>query len=317
MIVLQSDTLTAHILPRGATLAGLWLNGHPRSLVLGFTDPLAFDAAAFYAGALVGPVANRVAQGKLEIGAQTFNMPRNDGPNCLHSGDGGLHDIDWHVSGQTQTNVTLTAYLPDAANGLPGIRHICAVYTVDNNSTLTLKITAYSNCDTVMNIAHHPYWSLDDSDDVSTHSLQIHAAHYLPVDAQNLPTGEIKSVLGSDYDFQEPRPIRVDRALDANLCIGSTRALTPKDIAILTGRDGIQLHIASTEPGLQVYNGRNLPVDGPRALPGQRIAPFAGIALEPQGWPDAPNQPHFPSIALLAGDVYQQQTSYRIVKVCN
>lgn len=313
MIVLQSQALTAHILPRGATLAGLWLKGRPRSLVLGFSDPLAFDAAAFYAGALVGPVANRIAQGRVRIDGYCFTMPLNEGANCLHSGDGGLNELDWHIADQCLNKVVLKAHLPDTANGLPGTRSISATYQIDDD-TLCLKISAFSDCDTVMNIAHHPYWTLDDCEDVSQHTLQVHAGQYLPVDTQNLPTGEIASVTGSDYDFREPKPVPVDRSLDASLCIASRQSIQPKDVAILTGQNGVRLYISTTEPGLQVYNGSGLPSDGPSALPGQIIAPFAGIALEPQGWPDAPNHPHFPTISLVAGAEYRQQTCYRIAK---
>ncbi|WP_298969729.1 aldose epimerase family protein [uncultured Roseobacter sp.] len=311
MIVLQSDTLKAHILTRGATLAGFWLRGHPRSLVLGFEDPLAFDSAAFYAGAIVGPVANRVARGQIELDNQVFQMPSNEGTTCLHSGDDGLHAQDWTISDQTVNTVTLETALPDAAIGLPGARRIRATYALEAENTLVLTITASSDCDTVMNLAHHPYWTLDEKADVSHHQLQIHADTYLPVNHQNLPTGHITPVAGSAYDFRTKRAVPVDRTLDANLCVATARSDTPRDVATLTGGTGLALHIASTEPGLQVYNGSGLPSDGPSALPGQNIAPFAGIALEPQGWPDAPNHPQFPSILLPAGAEYRQETRYR------
>lgn len=312
MIVLQSAALTAHILPRGATLAGFWFKGHPRSLVLGFSDTMAFESAAFYAGALVGPVANRVSNGQIEIAGKSFQMPKNERENCLHSGDGGLNELIWDVTDQTQCSVTLTTDLPDCANGLPGTRKISATYTLSDDSTLSLTITAFSDCDTVMNVAHHPYWTLDDSDDVSGHHLQVNATDYLPVDAQMLPTGEISPVAGSAYDFRIARPVPVDQTLDANLCVSTQRSEIPKDVAVLTGRGGISLRIASTEPGLQIYNGGGLPMDGPSALPGQHIRPFAGIALEPQSWPDAPTHPHFPSILLARDHVYRQETHYKV-----
>ncbi|MDW3222115.1 MAG: aldose epimerase family protein [Paracoccaceae bacterium] len=314
MIVLQSSALTAHILPRGATLAGLWLKGHPRSLVLGFADQLAFESAAFYAGALVGPVANRVSGGQIRIGGKTFQMPRNEHPNCLHSGDGGLNELIWDVSDQTLASVTLTLELPDCANGLPGTRKISATYALTELDTLSLTITALSDCDTPMNVAHHPYWTLDCSQDISGHFLQVNATDFLPVNEQMIPTGQIMPVARSKYDFRAACPVPVDQALDANLCISSIPSDVPQDVAVLKGSDGITLHIASTEPGLQVYNGSGLPTDGPTALPGQRIQPFAGIALEPQGWPDAPNHPHFPSVMLPRDGAYRQETHYRITK---
>lgn len=313
MIVLHSASLSAHILCQGATLAGLWLKGHPRSLVLGYSDPLSFAASPIYAGALVGPVANRVSRGRVVIAGTAYQMAQNEGENCLHSGDGGLHALIWSIVEQNASSVTLAVELPDLANGLPGARQVRATYALEDD-TLCLTIVARSDDTTVMNIAHHPYWTLDETADVSAHRLQVNAKEYLPVDDQNLPLGPRVPVSGTDYDFRQPRRVSIDRTLDANLCISSTRSDTPNNVAHLIGRDGISLHIASTEPGLQVYNGSGLPMGGPDALPGQRIAPFAGIALEPQGWPDAPNHASFPSITLASGSEYRQITRYRIAQ---
>ncbi|MBW4708099.1 galactose mutarotase [Roseobacter sp. YSTF-M11] len=311
MIVLTSDMLEAHILPRGATLAGLWMKGIRHSLTLGFEQAASFEACPIYAGALVGPVANRVADGRVQIGSRCYRMPANEGTTCLHSGDHGFHALEWNVSRQSARSVTLQLELPHMANGLPGRRVIAARYDLLPGATLALTITASSDRDTVMNVAHHPYWCLDGHRDVSRHRLQIDAESYLPVTGAGLPTGQITPVAGTSYDFRTPRSVPVDRSLDANLCLSRAATAAPRRAASLTGSNGLTLGIETTEPGLQVYNGSGLPDAAPKALQRQKIGPFAGIALEPQGWPDAPNHPEFPRISLTAGAHYSQETLYR------
>ena len=311
MIKLRSAGLEAWILPRGATLAGLWLDGIPRSLVLGFAGPRGYAACPVYAGAVVGPVANRIAGATVAINGHQHHMQPNDGANALHSGDAGCHLRDWQIADKSDTHATLRLNLADGDTGLPGRRRIEARYEL-TGTALDLHLTALSDRDTVMNLAHHPYWSLDGLPDVGAHSLRVAAETYLPTDAETLPTGEIAPVAGTDYDFRTPRRLPVDRCLDANLCLSTRprRALTP--VATLKGSTGITLQIDTTEPGLQLYNGCALPESDVAMLPGQNMAPFAGVALEPQGWPDAPRHAAFPQISLHSGALYHQHTRYRL-----
>lgn len=312
MIKLKTATLEAWVHPYGATLAGLWIKGTARSLVLGFAGPSGFKAEPIYAGAIVGPVANRIAKGRIAMDRNEWQMPCNDGENALHSGPDGLHAHVWDIRAQSDTQVTLTTDVPDGGIGLPGQRRIEARYVLNEDNTLDLFLSAISDKDTIMNLAHHPYWTLDKHDDVSRHILRVQAETYLPTGPDMIPTGQIAPVAQSDYDFRTFRPVPVDRTLDANLCLAQDKRQSPKPAAVLQGPTGLTLEVETTEPGLQVYNGSGLPTSDTRMHPGQRLAPFAGVALEPQGWPDAPHHAQFPSIALRALQMYRQHTRYKI-----
>lgn len=312
MIILTSDRLKAHILPRGATLAGLWLTGRARSLVLGYASAAQYRADRFYMGAVVGPIANRLAGASLEIDGSHWTLAPNEGSTLLHSGAAGLHARDWQVAEQNQSAVTLVLDLAPEVDGLPGRRRFCARYALGDDASLTLTLTATTDCATVANLAHHPYWTLDDAPDISGHRLRVPADHYLPVTQANLPTGEIAKVDGTAYDFRTERAVPVDRTLDANHCLARTRSDTPQPVATLTGSTGIRLQIDTTEPGLQLYNGSGLTETAAAMLPGQQLRPFAGIALEPQAWPDAPHHPQFPAIRIDPITPYRQVTTYRI-----
>jgi aldose 1-epimerase len=312
MITLTSKTLKARILPLGATLAGFWVKGRGRSLVLGYNSAEDYIDDPFYMGTIVGPIANRLRGASLVIDGQTWRLPPNEGRNLLHSGHHGLHAQDWRVTAQDAGSVTLECRMAHGVDGLPGNRRFLARYTLEDSADLTLDLTATTDRLTVCTLAHHPYWTLDDAATVAGHSLQVAAHSFLPVDGDMLPTGEIAAVARSDYDFREPRPVAVNRTLDATLCLTLATAGTPRLAATLTGQSGLTLRIETTEPGLQVYNGSGLAPRSASLLDGQDLCAFAGIALEPQGWPDAPHHAHFPSILLRPVAPYRQTTIYRL-----
>ena len=302
MIEISNDLLRARILPLGATLAGLWHQGLENSLVLGFSDPADYLRYPIYAGAIVGPFANRLGGAQARLDGQTFHMPANEGgKTTLHSGPEGLHAQRWLIAKQQTDAVTLTCDMPDGACGLPGNRKISAAYQLDGNRLL-LQLSATTDATTLMNLAHHPYWSVD-----SNAQLCVAADTYLPVNALNLPTGEIAYVTGTAFDYRRTRPIPKD--MDHNLVLAAAPRPAPQHAATLTTRD-YQLQINTTAPGLQVYSGHGLPeIDADRCT-GRPIAANAGIALEPQLWPDAPNHPRFPSAILAPRENWQQLTEY-------
>ena len=141
----------------------------------------------------------------------------------------------------------------------------------------------------------------------------INADRYLPTDAAGLPTGEIAQVSGTPFDFTTLRPIGTGAALDHNYCCANARGTTLHPMAQLQSQDGLTLHVQSSEPGLQVYAGSGLPDVQANRTFGHKMGPHAGIALEPQGWPDAPNNPQFPDIITPAGTTYRQRTRYKII----
>ncbi|MEP1614194.1 MAG: aldose epimerase family protein [Roseobacter sp.] len=312
MIEISSKNLRARILQQGATLSGLWFEGQPNSLVLGSDDKKSYETELLYYGAIVGPVANRVAGATILLDGQAFPMDANDGQNCLHSGSNGLHIQNWTIRSQAKNSVVLQCHLKHGEVGLPGNRVFEIEYALSDNAVLSLKLTAHSDVTTPVNLAHHPYWSLDGSETIKNHDLQVFADRYLPIDKNTLPTGQITDVAGSPYDFRTFRKIPIDQTLDANLCLASAVRATPQPAAVLTAKGAPRLQIDTTEPGLQVYNGTGLSPTKTKLHDGQHPIACAGIALEPQRWPDAHSHPAFPSILLKAGTVYSQTTQYRI-----
>ncbi|MCX7559609.1 galactose mutarotase [Sulfitobacter sp. F26204] len=305
---LTSDSLTVRILSKGARLVALHMRGLDRSLVLAVKNDAQMPD---YAGAIVGPVANRISKGLMPVDGTVYQMPLNEeGRACLHSGADGLHARDWEEVDHGATHLCLRAVLADGEQGLPGLRRITARYSLDAQC-LRLEITAQSDQPTPMNIAHHPYWNLGGKD-VAEHQLHIPAQLYLPTDAHNLPTGQIASVSGSMFDFTSAKPVPLSRDLDVNYCIDTIKDGPSRLCATLTGPNGTRLRVMSNAPGIQVYAGGFLP-HWPGALQdGTDLRPFAGLALEPQFWPDAPRHPTFPSIILRPGQIWRQVTSYHL-----
>lgn len=298
---IQSDRLHATLSPIGARLEALHLDAGP-SLVL-HADPNQHpDWPDTYAGAIVGPIANRVRGGTFALEGQTHQMPCNEnGVTALHAGPDGIDRQDWEVTGQHPARLCFALALPHGVGGLPGARVVDVEYSV-HKATLRVDIRMRTDRPTPAAFAHHPYWRLGDA---RAHRLQINAANYLPVDAQNLPTGESAPIAGTRFDHRSATA--PDPGVDHNFCISTLRHEVPQPVATLTGVNGLRLRIESTEPGLQVYAGAFLPT-----LAGTAIAPGAGLALEPQGWPDAVNHPEFPSSLCTPEQPYHQITLYHL-----
>jgi aldose 1-epimerase len=311
-LTIGSDALRIRVLPLGAALVGAYLTGQDRNLVLGFADPHDHARLPGFAGSIVGPVANRIRGGVLTIDGDVYQMPQNEaGQTTLHSGPDGLHTRIWQVQAHSPDRLILGITLPEGACGLPGTRVITADYHITERS-LTLTLSAVTDRPTAINLAPHAYWNLDGHADISGHTLQINADRIVPTDAQNLPTGAVIPVADTAFDFTTARRVPLTPALDVNYCLSDAPLTTPRPAATLIGADGTQLSIATTAPGLQVYNGAFLP-DIPGVLPGMKpLRPYHGIALEPQFWPDAPHHPHFPQITLYPNQTFRQITQYRI-----
>ncbi|MFN6951841.1 MAG: aldose epimerase family protein, partial [Albidovulum sp.] len=234
----------------------------------------------------------------------------NEGPTLLHSGAQGLHARVWMVEDAGQDHATLRIDLADGEDGFPGNRTFRAHFRLSSPATLTVDLTATSDAATLVNLAHHGYWNLDGSTDVAGHRLTIAADAYLDVDDMMIPKGSPRAVAGTAYDFRKARPLSGAPPLDHNFCLAPARRdLT--EVAILTGASGVRLRIATTEPGLQVYDGRHFAVPAGGGLEGRAYGPRAGIAFEPQIWPDAPNRPDFPSALLQPGETARQTTRFR------
>jgi len=305
-IRLASPQLAVTVLTWGAALQDVRLAGIDRSLTLGGDRIEAYQGPMGYFGTVVGPVANRIGGARAVIAGQECRFPANEGTTLLHGGARGVQARHWALVAADAAGVQLHLVLEAGEDGFPGRRTITAEYRVDG-AALTLTLTAVTDAPTLMNLAQHGYWNLDGTATVAGHRLRVLADAYLP-GAAGLPTGEVRAV-HDGFELRAGRLLDLTEGHDHNFCLADApRALT--EVAELTGTSGVSLRLATTEPGLQVYDGRTIataPFAGHGGLP---YAAHAALALEPQRWPDAPNNPGFPSIALNPGETYQQETRW-------
>lgn len=292
-VLLQNGSLRARILTFGATLHELQFECVP-SVVSGGTLEEYLGQKRYF-GAVVGRVANRIAGARFELGAKSFAVDANEnGKTCLHGGAEGAGAQLWQVLEQGRAHVVLGLRLEDGHMGFPGTLEVQARYEL-RGGALRLEISAKSDADTPCSFASHAFWTL--GSDLDAHHLHVAAEAYLPVDQAMIPTGQVAKVAGTSFDFRRARAI-AGAALDHNFCLSAERRdLRP--VLWLTGSD-LALEVATTESGVQLYDARH--------------AGRCGLAIEPQVWPDAINQPGFPDVVLRAGESYRAISEFRLAR---
>lgn len=313
-IHLARGALRVAVLTHGARVQDLRLDGVDWPLTLGCDDLAAYEGPFRWVGPVVGPVANRIAGATAEIGGKRFRFQANDGTATLHGGASGTHAQVWTILAADPASVTLALELADGLGGFPGRRQIVARFALGPAADLTLALAATTDAPTWMNLANHSYWTLDPAPTVAGQRLIVAADSYLPVDAARLPAGPPAPVAGTPLDFRQGRLLEPPPRLDHCFCLAPARRPAPAFAARLEGRSGLALVVETTEPGLQVHDAAGLSSGPFRDLAGRQAGPFAGLALEPQGWIDAPNRPDFPSVALLPGQAYAQTTRWRLTR---
>ena len=309
---LSAGGLTAHVISWGAVIQDLRLAGHAPPLVLGFERFAPYPAESPYFGATAGRVGNRIAGSTFDLDGKTYRLPANEGPNHLHGGPAGLGKRNWSVAAHDARSVTLQIVSPDGEMGYPGTMTARCHYELLEPATLRVALTAETDAPTLCNLIHHSYFNLDGSTDARGHSLRIDAARRTVIDAALIPTGEMADVADTPYDFRAARRI-ADAGIkyDANFCLADApRDLT--DVATLSA-GSLAMHVATTEPGIQFYDGAKIAVASP-GLDGRSYGAYAGLCLEPQRWPDAIHHAGFPSIVLRPGETYRQVSEFRFVQ---
>lgn len=303
---LQAGRISARVLTLGAIVQDLRIEGVGYPLVLGCPRIEDYLGRGRYLGALVGRFANRIGGARFDLDGRPYRTDANfRGRHTLHGGDDGCDVQIWQVDAEAPDRVTLSLDLANGHMGFPGRLRIAAQILLADEA-LSITFVAQGDAPTPCSLAHHGYFDLDGRGDIRGHRLMIAAHHYLPVDADLIPTGEIAPVAGTGFDFRSPRPIEAG-GYDHNFCLSEgPRALRP--VAWLQGESGVSMRVETTACGLQFYDGAWL--DGVPGLEGRRYGPHAGLALETQAWPDAPNRPGFPDAILRPGQVYSQMTRY-------
>ncbi|WP_237724640.1 aldose epimerase family protein [Deinococcus alpinitundrae] len=282
-------------------------------------EPYLAQEQAHYYGALIGRYGNRIAGGRFSLDGQNYQLATNDGPNALHGGPGGFHAVLWEAeSGTDELRLTYTS--PDGEEGYPGTLKVQATYQL-SGPLLRLSFHAETDQATVLNLTHHPFWSLTGgAGDVLGHQLTVNAERYTPVDAQAIPTGELALVAGTPFDFRTPHLIgeRIDApdqqlafvgGYDHNFVLDGASGGLHHAATLHDPHSGRTLDVSTTEPGLQVYSG-NFSNGSFVGFGDQRYEKRSSVCLEPQHFPDSPNQPTFPSPVLRPGEVYDSVTEY-------
>jgi len=307
-ITLTGYGLTACILTWGATLQDLRLDGYENPLVIGFATLQDYLDHSQYHGVTAGRVINRIGGARAVIDGVEHKLDSNQsGGHMLHGGGTGYGARNWHIVDQSATHVTLALTDPHGSMGFPGTVEVRCRYSLVEGPALRVELMATTDQPTILNLGHHSYFNLDGSADIRAHHLSIATDCYLPTNTDCLPTGEIAAVGGTRFDFRQMR--RIADSFDHNFCLADQRrTLTP--VAELAAPDsGVTMKLLTTEPGLQFYTGQGL-AGGGSCLGDLHNSPFAALCLEPQLWPDAPNHPAFPSIALAPDDSYHQTSQF-------
>jgi aldose 1-epimerase len=310
---LSGSGLEVSILTWGATIQRLRVHGArgPHDVVLGFDTCGEYLKHRLYMGCVVGRFANRIAAGRFALDGATYQVSRNEnGVNHLHGGFEGFSRRVWSIDAVTDSLVDLSLVSRDGEEGYPGAVTARCRYSIEDGRTLSIVLSAITDAPTIVNLATHSYFNLAGEGGILRHRLQIPAGTYLPADSAGIPTGAFGSVGGTPYDFRAMRNVRPQDAPAQRY--DNTYVLAPSEGIRRAARlesSGVAMEIWSTEPGLQFFDGGSM-----RPMPGRggvMYGPYSGLCLEPQHFPDSPNQPGFTDCTLRPGETYRQITEYR------
>lgn len=312
----------ARILTWGAVVRDLVvpMTAGPQPTVLGLNTIEDYQSHSPYFGAIVGRYANRIGQARFTLDGSSYHVDANEGRNHLHGGSKSFARRIWSIIDQTLGSVTLSLVSPDGEMGYPGRLIATCTYAFTGPATLRFTLEAISDQPTPVNMTNHCYYNLDGSSDISSHHLMIAADYTTPTTLDLIPTGEIKSVDNSDYDFRGLRPIGPSQFLrghvsyDINYVLRGAGDELVHAATLQSPKSGLSMELWTTEPGVQFYDGHliNIPVSG---LRGARYGRHAGLCLEPQRFPDSPNKAHFSPCILEPGLVSRQISELRFAEL--
>lgn len=314
--------MSAAVTDYGALLVSLQVpdrEGRIGEITLGFDALAGYLGRHPYFGATVGRYANRIAAARFTLDGKEYCLAANNGENHLHGGIVGFDRVLWEADTFEQDStagVCLSRVSPDGEEGYPGNLQVTTTYTLTDMDELRIDFEAMTDRATPVNLTNHAYFNLRGSGDILGHRVQIAASRYTPVNAALIPTGKLAKVAGTPLDFTAPHPVGeriaavaggydhnfvLDRKADGELlCAARVEEL----------ESGRALEVFTTDPGIQFYTGNFL--DGTLVgRGGVRYQPQAGLCLEPQKFPDSPNQPAFPDSILRPGEMYLHTILFR------
>jgi aldose 1-epimerase len=327
----NANGMVVRLIAYGGTIVSVEVpdrDGRVADVALGYDTLAGYEADRSYFGSLIGRYANRIARGRFMLDGHVHAVTVNDGPNHLHGGRRGFNKVPWDVTpfedaGNQGALLTYTSVTGD--EGYPGTLNVSVMITLGADNSLTFDYAAIADEPTPVNLTQHSYFNLagHGAGDIRGHELMIAASKFTPVGASLIPTGELRDVAGTPFDFRAARMVgealschdaQLEAAggFDHNFVLD--RGNVSEDDAALAARlrdpeSGRTLEIFTTEPGLQFYSGQAL--GGVVGKGGVVYQVNAGLALETQHFPDSPNQPSFPSTILRPGKGFRSRTVYQ------
>lgn len=274
-------------------------------------------------GATIGRYANRIKNGEMTIDSVKYQLPKNNGENCLHGGPTGWQYKIYEVTKQDANSITLTVKSADGDNNFPGNVTASVTYTLTDDNAIEIQYSATTDKTTVVNMTNHAYFNLngDPSQPATDHVLYLNASTFTPVDTAFIPTGEIAQVSGTPMDFTKPKLISQDievefeqlangHGYDHNWCLDTKGDKEQLAASLYSPKTGIKLEVYTDECGVQFYGGNFLDgtVKGKNGIAYQRRA---SVCLETDHYPDSPNHPEWPTVLLKPGETYSQFCKYK------
>jgi aldose 1-epimerase len=297
-------------------------NGKLGDVVFGFDSLKGYEENPAFFGSTIGRYANRIAMGKFKLGGKTVQLPQNDGQNYLH---GNFHKVLWQakeIQGQDSVGLELSYLSKDGELGFPGNLTVTVVYSLNNKNELRFDYSAVTDQETVINLTNHSYFNLagEGSGDILGHELTIFADKMTPVNKNLIPTGVLKDVKGTPFDFTGAHAVgeRIEvkdeqllfgKGYDHNFVLNRQGPGMFLAASVAEPASGRVLEVLTTEPGIQFYCGNFL--NGIIGKGGKAYNYRTGFCLETQHFPDSPNQPNFPTTVLKPGEQYKTTTIYK------
>jgi aldose 1-epimerase len=324
---LKTPNLKLAITNYGGRLVGLWTrdkSGQFTDVVIGRGSTRAYiEGPESYFGATIGRVGNRIAKGKFTINEKEYTIIPNNNENALHGGEHGFQDKVWNAQQPNGHTLILSYTSPDMEEGFPGTLMAKVTYTLTKNNSLLMEYEATTNKPTIVNLTNHAYFNLngEGSGSILNHQLQIHAEKFTPVDTHLIPTGELRNIADTPFDFSKPHAIgdriKMDNeqltfggGYDHNFVVNSKKLNEMKHAARVVGdKSGIVMDVFTKEPGIQFYSGNFMNSEN-RLKSGAKDDFRSAFCLETQHFPDAPNQLNFPTILLNPFETYHTVSEY-------
>jgi aldose 1-epimerase len=322
---LEEGGLKARVMTYGARVVSLEVpdrSGKTADIVLGYDSfaPYTADPKSYF-GSIVGRYGNRIAHATFTLDGKRYDLPANDGPNCLHGGTKGFDKLLWQGH-EIPNGVELTLVSKDGDQGFPGTLTARVRYTLEAHA-LKIEYFATTDKDTVLNLTNHSYFNLagEGQGDILNHRLTIPADRYTPVDSVLIPTGELAPVAGTPLDFRNATAIgarindnneqlHLGGGYDHNFVVNGKPGVLREAARVVEPTSGRVLTVETTQPGVQFYSGNFL--DGTlHGKQGHVYRKHSGFCLETQHFPDSPNHPKFPTTELKPGETYHGVTIFR------